>query len=76
MSLGDYGVLVAQNVRHAFLRNMIALHQWRHQRWFCTQRRGTAGENDRVWYLVSDDAIVGLEITSELGCHMPWFAMN
>jgi hypothetical protein len=59
-----------------FLRNMIALHQWRHQRWFCTQRRGTAGENDRVWYLVSDDAIVGLEITSELGCHMPWFAMN
>jgi hypothetical protein len=32
MGLGGNGVLVAQNVRLAFLRNVIALHQWRHQR--------------------------------------------
>jgi hypothetical protein len=66
MSLGGYGVLVVQNVRHAFLRNMIALHQWRHQRWYSTQRRGTAGENDGVWYLVVTSALVRLEIAEEL----------
>lgn len=65
--MGGYGVLVAQNVRHAFFaqHDRIAPMET-HQRCYSTQRRGTAGQSDRVWYTVLTSALVRLEIMEEL----------